>query len=93
VNKTLILVIIAYVSGYIYNSRQDTPFEAIDRFGNVVWVIHPKHNTYFCPLYCAIDHIHSGHNNEFICNRDTICSHYFYKNLKKDKTWQSKIKE
>ena len=91
--ESLILIIIAYVSGYFYNSWKDTPFKAVNRFGEVVRVIHPKHNTYFCPLYCATDHIHSAHDNEFICNIDTICSHYVYKNLKKDKTWQSKIKE
>ena len=48
---------------------------------------------YFCPNYCSADHVHYAHNIEFICDNDTICSHYIYRNFKKDTIWQSKIKE
>ena len=93
IKEYIIIGVLAYVAGYVFHSYKETPFEAVNRFGEVVYVIHPKGNTYFCPLYCATDHIHSAHNTEYICNRDTICSHYIYKNFKKDKTWQSKVKE
>ena len=93
IKQFVLIGAIAYVGGYIQYKIKDKPFKGIDRFGEVVMVIHPWSSSYFCPDYCSIDHVHYAHNIEFICNNDTICNHYIYRNFKKDKIWQSKIKE
>ena len=92
IKQFLLIGVMAYVAGYIQHKIKDRPFEAVNRFGQMVMVIHPWSSSYFCPDYCSIDHVHYAHNIKFICNNDTICSHYIYKNFKKDKIWQ-KVKE
>ena len=93
IKQFVIIGVIAYVGGYIQYKIKDKPFKGIDRFGEVVMVIHPWGNSYFCPDYCGSNHVHYSHDIKFICNNDTVCNHYVYRNFKKDKKWQSKIKE
>jgi hypothetical protein len=86
VSKEFVIIgIIAYVAGYFQHKIKGKALKGYDRFGEVVTVVQPWRSTYFCPDYCTSDHEHYAHNIEYLCDNDTICNHYIYRNFKKDK--------
>jgi len=94
VTKEFVVIgIIAYIVGYVQHKIKDKAIEGYNRFGERVNILQPWRNAYFCPDYCNTNHVHYAHDIEYLCNSDTVCSHYVYRNIKKDKKWQSKIKE
>ena len=92
IKEYILIGAIAYVIGCIQYKIKDKTIMGTDRSGKIIRIIRPWSNSYFCPSYCSANHVHYAHNIKFICDNDTICSHYIYKNFKKDKVWQ-KVKE
>ena len=58
--ETLVLIILATGLGIFNYTNKPTQYELTMEDGRQIQVVLQKNNSYACPLYCEVDHIHQA---------------------------------
>ena len=75
-NETLGIILIAVSVGFYMESNKPQYYLVHFRNGDIVPVEIRMQGSYFCPVYCAVDHAHLGHNNNYKCDLGINCYHF-----------------